>query len=89
MDLSEAQAQLASVNAAITLLIQGKLKKELVVGSGNFQRRYTFETGSLTLENLKAYRNELLQIINVLSPATLPTFRANAVIPNIITKREL
>lgn len=83
LTLDEATAQLATVNAAIEALIQGKRLKELRVGSGSFQRLYTFS--EITIESLKEHRDELLAEINALS-ATTPTFKTNMTIPLIVSK---
>jgi len=83
MTKAEAEAELLIVNAAISDLIQGKRITQLQVRSANFQRLYGYQ--EITLEGLKAYRDELLGIINSLTDE-LPTFRKNTTIPLIVKK---
>jgi len=83
MTLADAEAALATVNAAIEALISGKRLTQLRVGSGSFARLYAFS--DLTLDNLKAHRDELLAIIDVLEGNT-PNFKLNMQIPMIVGK---
>jgi len=83
MTLAEAEASLATVNAAIEALISGKRLTQLRVGSGSFSRFYAYS--ELTLDNLKAHRDELLSIIDELT-GTTPTFKTNMTIPMIVGK---
>lgn len=85
MTLAEANTQLTTVNSAIEQFVQGKRLTSLKVGSGAFQRSYDYT--DLTLEALKAHRQELLQIIDNYE-GNLPTFRINATIP-LIVRREV
>ncbi len=85
MTLAEAEAQLVTVNAAISQLISGKTVTELHVGSGAFQRFYKYQ--EISLESLIALRNELLATIAVLSPTPpAPVFAVNMSFQNIIRK---
>lgn len=81
--LTEAQSQLASINAAIEQLVQGKRVTQLVVGSGSFRRQYTYQ--EISLEMLKELRDDLLKTIDVLEPAT-PNFKSNMTIPMLVGK---
>ena len=83
MSLAEAESQLTTVNSAIEQLLSGKRINQLRVGSGSFQRLYVYS--ETTLQDLVAYRNELLGIIDALSDST-PTFRTNAHIPLVVSK---
>jgi len=83
MTLDEAYTQLNTVNAAIEALIAGKRLKQLRIGSGSFSRLYDFT--EITLENLKAHRNEILDIIDILED-TPPSFKKNVNIPMIVGK---
>lgn len=83
MTLAEAQAQLTTVNAAIDQLLSGNRLTQLRVGSGTFQRLYTYQ--EISLESLTALRNELNSVIDALSPA-IPIFRNNATIPLKVSK---
>ncbi|MDF1598157.1 MAG: hypothetical protein P1T08_18995, partial [Acidimicrobiia bacterium] len=71
---------------AIEALIAGKRLTELRVGSGSFQRLYTFS--DITLEALKEHRDELLGIIAELEPI-LPRFKSNMTIPLLVSKDRL
>ena len=84
MTLSEAQAQLSMVNIAIENLIQHKTINELKLGSSDFSRWYKY--GEVSLDGLRAYRRELLDLINTIGPQVKPVFRSNACIPLIVTK---
>ena len=83
MTKEEAEAELAIVNAAISALIQGKRITQLQVREADFQRMYEYQ--GITLEGLKAYRDELLGIIDSLTDV-FPTFRKNTTIPLIVKK---
>jgi len=83
MTLQEAEAALSTVNAAIDALISGKRLNQLRVGSGTFARLYAFS--EITLENLKAHRDELLSTIAILE-GNPPTFKTNMNIPMIVGK---
>ena len=85
MTLAEAEASLATVNAAINQLVTGKTVNELHVGSGAFQRFYKYQ--EVSMESLLALRSELLALIGVLSPAPpAPLFAVNMSFQNIIRK---
>ena len=83
MTLVEANAQLATVNAAIEALISGKRLNQLRIGSGSFSRLYVFS--EITLDNLKAHRDELLAIIDSLE-GNPPSFKKNMYIPIVVGK---
>lgn len=59
------QAELTTVSAAIQNLIAGDRLTELRVGSGDFARLYRFQ--EITLDNLQAIRDELLQELAILN----------------------
>lgn len=81
--LVELQADLATVNAAIQQIIQGKRVTQLLVGSGTFRRQYTYQ--EISLDMLKGLRDELLAQINILAPTT-PVFKTNMTIPMVVGK---
>lgn len=83
LTIEEAKAQLVTVQAAISDLIAGKRINQLRVGSGTFQRLYTFSEVMLT--ELKEHRDELLSFIDT-SENTTPTFRNLSSIPLILHK---
>ncbi len=83
MTLEEAQLALTQVNDAISLLIAGKQINQLRIGSGAFVRHYAY--GAITLDELKSYRAELLQIIDSYNLSD-PTFRTNSSIPLTVRK---
>lgn len=84
MTLSEIETALSSVNTAIAQLIAGKRLLELRVGSGNFARNFRY--GEVTLDALKEYRDELMQLRNSVLPSSTTQFRSNATIPLIVKK---
>lgn len=81
--LEELELQLATVQAAITALLEGKRLTSLRVGSGSFARLYTFQ--ELDLEHLIALRDELLEAIDAEAPSDI-TFKTNAHIPMVVGK---
>ena len=83
MTLEEAQLELSKVNSAISLLVAGKQLNMLQLGSGAFTRRYGYK--EISLEELKSYRNELMDIINSYNQSD-PTFRDFATIPISVRK---
>ena len=83
LTIEEAKAQLVTVQAAISDLIAGKRINQLRVGSGTFQRLYTFS--EVMLAELKEYRDELLSYVDSLEETT-PTFRKHSSIPLILHK---
>ena len=87
MTLAEAQSQLTTVNIAIDDLIQGKTITEIKYGNSDFSR--WFKYGEVNLENLRAYRRDLLSLIDSLSSNPTPVFRTNACIPIVVIKGNL
>lgn len=85
LPLAEAQAQLTTVNAAISDIIAGKRIVNLRVGSGSFQREYKYYNPEKLLEELRDYQKELTDIVASYTIST-PTFRMNATIPLVIKK---
>lgn len=81
--LEEAEAQLATVQAALQDFVAGKRLTRLEVGSGNFRRIYQYS--EISYENLIAMRNELQEIVDMLTPVE-PSFRTNCSIPLIVKK---
>lgn len=84
MTLQQAEANLLTVNVAISDLLQGKRITELDIGSGTFKRRYKY--AEITLDNLYTLRNEYRTIIANLQPSVKPIFRSNSCIPIIVEK---
>jgi len=75
----EIQTDIGTLTEAITSLTLGKRITTLIVGSGAFQRRYTYQ--EVTLENLNAqlsmYEAELLAAKSLVAGTPLlPTFRS-------------
>lgn len=83
MTLEEAKNQLATVQAAIQQLLEGKRLTQLKVGSGNFSRLYEYQ--ELTLENLKNARDELLDVIDTFE-GNEPRFKLHSTIPLVVGK---
>jgi hypothetical protein len=69
----EIQAELTTVSAAIQDLIAGRRLTELRVGSGDFARLYRYQ--EITLDNLQAIRDELIQELAVLNQENGLQFR--------------
>lgn len=84
MTLEEARLQYGQVNTAIEQLLLGERLKILRVGSGSFARLYQYE--DISLESLRAYRAELIDIINSLDTTTGLTFGKSLTIPLVVTK---
>ena len=73
----EVEADLLIVNNAISRMIQGKFTEEFYIGSAELTRRYKFTT--MTLDELKRHRQELLDLLAVFSPVEVaPVIRANS-----------
>ena len=81
--LEELENQLTTVQAAITALLEGKRLTSLRVGSGSFQRLYTY--AELDLEHLIALRDELLEAIDAQLPSEV-AFKTNSHIPMLVSK---
>ena len=81
--LQELKDQLTTVQAAITSLLEGKRLTSLRVGSGTFQRLYTYQ--EIDLEHLVMLRDELRENIAIQEPDTV-TFRTKAHIPMVVGK---
>lgn len=73
---AELLAQLTTLQAAITATINGTRLSQLIVGSGDFQRRYTYT--ECTLESLKAERDAVQTKLSLLATAAEPTYRESA-----------
>jgi hypothetical protein len=84
MTITEAEAQLLTVNAAIQQLIDGKRLTQLEIGSGSFKRVY--KNQEINLSDLLTLRNELRNIISALQPTVQPIFRTNCSIPLLVDK---
>lgn len=83
MTESEIQTAISTVNTAIAQLLSGKRVLELRVGTGNFFRQFRY--GEVTLEALKEYRAELVQMSLAYTLAA-PTYRTHGSIPLIVKK---
>ena len=83
MTLAELQADLTKVNNAITKLLNNEFVKELQIGSGSTIRRYQY--ADISLDSLKALREELMQKIAAYS-TEIPKFRTNQTIPLKVVK---
>lgn len=83
--LEIAYADLAKVNAAIDLLIQGKLIQRLEIGSHEFRRVY--DNNKVSLSDLKEMRKELLEYIDTLEETTEIAYRSGASVPLLVNRR--
>jgi hypothetical protein len=83
--LTIAYADLAKVNAAIDLMMQGKMVQRLEIGSHEFKRVYDYQ--KLTLSDLKELRNEILEVIDSLEEITQILYRQGASVPLLVNRR--
>lgn len=83
--LEIAYTDLAKVNAAIDLLIQGKLIQRLEIGSHEFRRVY--DNNKVSLSDLKEMRKELLEYIDTLEGNEQVSYRAGASVPLVVNRR--
>lgn len=85
MTLVEAQAQLATIQAALQTMISGKRVTQLKVGSGQFIREYKYQ--DISMELLRQLQSETLALIDSLSATpVLPNFANNKTIPLLVNK---
>jgi hypothetical protein len=85
MTAAEIKVALDTVNTAIAQLLSGKRVLELRVGSGNFFRQFRY--GEVTLDALKEYRTELMQMLQTIDAANAtPSFRTYATVPLVVKK---
>jgi len=82
--LTIAYADLAKVNAAIDLMLQGKLVQRLEIGSQEFRRVYDYN--KISLNDLKELRKELLEIIDTLEETSQVVYRTGASVPLIVSR---
>jgi len=84
MTLSEAQADLAIINAAISEYLSGTRRRTLKVGGIEFNRAIAYT--DIKYSDLTAERTRLEGIISALSPVTVtPKFRQNTTFPLLVT----
>ena len=83
--LIDARASLAQVNSAIEDIILGKRKTMIKIGSSSFARTYMY-SDKTTLDELRAYRNDLLEIISAYDISIVPVFKNHLTIPLQIIK---
>jgi len=83
--LTIAYADLAKVNAAIDLMLSGKMIQRLEIGSMEFRRVYDYQ--KLSLADLKEMRRELLEIIDTLEATSQVTYRTGASVPLVVNRR--
>lgn len=83
--LTIAYADLAKVNAAIDLLMQGKLLQRVEIGSMEFRRVY--DNNKVSLSDLKELRKELLEMIDTLEGGTEVMYRTGASVPLLVNRR--
>jgi hypothetical protein len=82
--IAEVQAELTTVSAAIQDLIANRRLTELRVGSGDFARLYRYQ--EITLDNLQAIRDELLQELAILNQEDGLQFRKMSSVLLKVTK---
>lgn len=83
--VTEVQAELDTVNAALQELIAGRRLTQLRIGSGEFARLYQYQ--ELTFDALKSEQQDLMMELRSLeSESTSIKFRSNANIPLTVVK---
>lgn len=82
--LAIAYSDLTKVNAAIDVMMQGKLAQRLEIGSQEFRRVYDYN--KVTLKDLKELRAELLELIDSLEETSQVTYRTGASVPLIVSR---
>lgn len=82
--LVTAYGDLAKVNAAIDVMMQGKLAQRLEIGSQEFRRVYDYN--KVSLNDLKELRKELLELIDSLEVTSQVTYRTGASVPLIVSR---
>ena len=89
MTLAQAEADLVIINAAISELAQGKRRRKLDIGTGDYFRTYEF--AEITYTNLAAERTRLEGIIASLTPIeqTVPKFRPNTTFSLRVTAKPI
>ena len=85
LTLAAAQAELLTVNAALSDLYTGKRRKKVELGSHAFKRSYEFVDPADMLKVLRTERASLTEYINTLTQTT-QVFRANTNIPMIVSR---
>lgn len=80
----EIQTDINTIQVAISDLYSGKRLTTLIVGTGDSQRRYTYQ--EITPEALKEQLNELYRELLSIATDPTPTFRNFASMPMIIGK---
>ena len=85
LTLAEAQAELVTINAALSDLYLGKRRKKVEIGSHAFKRTYEFVDPQDMLKVLRMERFNLTEYINTLT-ATVQVFRANTNIPMTVQR---
>ncbi len=78
------QTDIDAVSAALSSLYSGQRLTTLIVGTGDSQRRYTYQ--EITVENLQAALNGYRQELMELTPEIGMTFRSSCSMPLVIGK---
>jgi hypothetical protein len=82
--LTQVQADLTTVTAALQDLIAGKRITQLRVGSGEFQRHYNYQ--EITYDVLKSEQADLTQELAALQATPQMQFRTMSNLPLNVTK---
>lgn len=77
-------ADLAKINAAIDLLMQGKLVQRLEIGSQEFRRVYDYN--KVSLKELLQLRKEILEAIDACSEVSQVRYRTGATVPHVVSR---
>jgi hypothetical protein len=83
--ITEVQAELDTVNAALQELIAGRRLTQLRIGSGEFARLYQYQ--ELTFDTLKAEQQDLtMELATLESAGSSISFRSNSFVPLTVNK---
>lgn len=83
--ITEVQAELDTVNAALQELIAGRRLTQLRIGSGEFARLYQYQ--ELTFDTLKAEQQDLtMELATLESAGSSIAFRSNSFVPLTVNK---
>lgn len=83
--VTEVQAELDTVNAALQELIAGKRLTQLRIGSGEFARLYQYQ--EITFDTIKTEQQDLLMELATLENAQNSiSFRNNSFVPLTVNK---
>ena len=84
LTLQEAQAELVTINSAITSIYSGNRINTLSVGTNEFNRIYRFSDPQDLLKTLLSERKRLQDFIDANTTNAVRTFRNDCYIPLVV-----